>query len=217
MDGLEYEDTDLQNSIQTRRDHHPHWLTAEAACQLWPPSTRVWPCVCVEGRRALPGRDTPPSSVLPLPVGLHSWRSHHLKEISALCGMTHFVIWARYQIHPPQWMFVDYKKHNKIKMQCKYFENGRRERIYFNLPVAWHSLCWVTTPVPFCLSAGHLYTNKDVCEDPASKTIPYYKIREQIKECLESMEQVFILSQLHTKTKTHTPTCCWLCLIPFLK
>lgn len=41
------------------------------------------------------------------------------------------------------------------------------------LPLTWHSVCWVTTPVPFCLSACHLYIYKAVCEDPASRTIPY--------------------------------------------
>lgn len=29
------------------------------------------------------------------------------------------------------------------------------------------------------MSAGHLYIYKAVCEDPASRTIPYYRVRKK--------------------------------------
>lgn len=48
-----------------------------------------------------------------------------------------------------------------------------REMIQDAWPFTLQSLCWVTTPVPFCLSAGHLYTYIVVWEEPASRTIPY--------------------------------------------
>lgn len=71
-------------------------------------------------------------------------------------------------------------------------------RTWRYLPLTWHSLCCVTTPVPFSLSAGHLYMKREVCEDPASKTMPYYQDR---KHCRRMVTETRTLKRTFKRTR----------------